>query len=440
MNLNTLSEFRQQVYACMESRADALFSLCDGLLSETQARSLPQLSLSPYFGRKWPSVYAALADGKINIEQLRALCVRWVLAALPANAPIWIAVDSSSVERPEAATSEDRGYVHVSNLPLADKPVSIGWSFSVVALLPETASSWTPILEVQRIASSQTAMGVAIEQLRLLKPLLGARRVIVLADRWYGTPEMLRACRELGYSVLIRLKSNRKLYRAPVRTHQRGAPPKDGPLLQGTRPETQQDPAAVWEGRDQAGKQMRISRFDAVHFQQDRELELSVIRVERQAARGTKRDPRVSWFLTLDDLVPLEQVPERYGLRFSEEHGFRFLKQDLLWTVAHVRTADQFLLWSWMVALAFTQLYLARPEAAQALLPWEAKGRPLTPRQVRRTMPTLLSQLGTPVRPCQPRGKSPGRAKGFHPKPATRHPIIYKTGNKKKTSAKVTAT
>src|SRR6266699_320271 len=132
MNLNTVSEFRQQVYACMESRADALFSLCDGLLSETHARSLPELSLSPYFGRKWPSVYAALADGKINIEQLRALCVRWVLADLPANAPIWIAVDSSSVERPEAATSEDRGDVHVSNLPLADKPVSIGWSFSVV--------------------------------------------------------------------------------------------------------------------------------------------------------------------------------------------------------------------------------------------------------------------------------------------------------------------
>jgi DDE superfamily endonuclease len=344
------------------------------------------------------------------------------------------------VERPEAATSKDRGNVHVSNLPLADKPVSIGWSFSVVALLPETASSWTPILEVQRIASTQTAIGVAIEQLRLLKPLVGARRVIVLADRWYGTPEMLRACRELGYSVLIRLKSHRKLYRAPVRTHKRGAPPKDGPLLQGTRPETQQDPAAVWEGSDQGGKQARISRWDAVHFQQDRELELSVIRVERHSARGTKRDPRVSWFLTLDDLVPLEQVPQRYGLRFSEEHGFRFWKQDLLWTGAHVRTPAQFLLWSWIVALAFTQLYLARPLGGPALLPWEAKGRPLTPRQIRRVMPTLLSQLGTPVRPCQPRGKSPGRTKGFHPKPATRHPIIYKTSTKKKKSEKVTAT
>lgn len=74
MNLNTWKEFRQQVYACLEYRADALFNLCDGLLSEPQARSLPELSHAPFFERKWPSVYAALADGKIDIEALRALC------------------------------------------------------------------------------------------------------------------------------------------------------------------------------------------------------------------------------------------------------------------------------------------------------------------------------------------------------------------------------
>ncbi|HAG99568.1 MAG TPA: hypothetical protein DCL75_12135 [Ktedonobacter sp.] len=113
---------------------------------------------------------------------------------------------------------------------------------------------------------------------------------------------------------------------------------------------------------------------------------------------------------------------------------FRFLKQDLLWTNAHVRTPAQFLLWSWMVALAFTQLSLARELGRHALLPWEAKGRPVSPRQVRRVMPTLLLQLGTPTRPCQPRGKALGRAKGFHPKSAQRHPIVYKTRNKQETS------
>lgn len=432
MNLNTLSAFRQQVYDCLESRADALFSLCDGLLSESQARSLPELSRSPFFERQWPSIYAALADGKINVENLRALCVRSVLADLSENAVIWIAVDATPAERPEAKTSEDRGYIHVSNLPLADKPISIGWMVSVVGMLPEQASSWTPPLDFQRISSEQTAIGVAIEQLRRLKPLFGSRQVIVVADCWYGTPEMLRACHDLGYRVLIRLKSNRKLYRKPVRRFPRGRLPQDGPLLQGTRPLTQFDPSATWETTEQEGRMMRVSRFDEVHFQQDRDLILSVIRVERPSAQGTKRDPRVSWFLTLDTLLPLEQVPQRYGLRFSEEHLFRFLKQDLLWLAARVRTPEQFLRWSWIVALAFLQLYLARELGQHALLPWEAKGRPVTPRQVRRVMPTLLSQLGTPVRACQPRGKAPGRAKGFRPQLAPRYPVIHKTSKKEK--------
>lgn len=155
MNLNTLQLFRQQVYDCLEQRANAMFSLCDGLLSSPQAHSLPELSHSPFFDRRWPSIYAALADGKINVEKLQALCVRMVLAELPEDGPIWLAVDGTPEERPEAATNEDRGYIHVANLPLADKPISIGWA-SVVELLPEQASSWTPPLDVQRITSSHT--------------------------------------------------------------------------------------------------------------------------------------------------------------------------------------------------------------------------------------------------------------------------------------------
>src|SRR5437763_10784879 len=104
MNLNTLKGFRQQVYGCLEQRADALFSLCDGLLSQGQARSLPELSHSPFFGRHWPSIYAALADGKSNFERLQAVCVRSVLAELPEDAVVWIAVDGTPIERPEAET------------------------------------------------------------------------------------------------------------------------------------------------------------------------------------------------------------------------------------------------------------------------------------------------------------------------------------------------
>src|SRR5438132_906151 len=69
------------MYGCFERSRDALFNVCDALLSEPQACSLPELSLSPFFERRWPSVYEALQDGRIDIERLRRVFVqadRWM--------------------------------------------------------------------------------------------------------------------------------------------------------------------------------------------------------------------------------------------------------------------------------------------------------------------------------------------------------------------------
>jgi hypothetical protein len=90
---------------------------------------------------------------------------------------------------------------------------------------------------------------VGIEQLRALLPLI-RRPVIRLSDRWYATASFVCACRELGCQALIRLKRNRKLYRAapPRKEKQRGAPCNHGPLFQGTRPETSDLPMPNGKG------------------------------------------------------------------------------------------------------------------------------------------------------------------------------------------------
>ena len=67
-----LQRVREEIYACFKRAGDALFNLTDAILSESQAQSLPELSLSAFFERKWPSVYKALEDGCIDVEQLRA--------------------------------------------------------------------------------------------------------------------------------------------------------------------------------------------------------------------------------------------------------------------------------------------------------------------------------------------------------------------------------
>src|SRR5207247_6399737 len=87
--------FERQVYACFKRASDALFNLTDAVLSESQAQSLPELSLSAFFERKWPSIYEALEDGWIDVEQLRAVWVKALLCERGEDKPIWIAVDAS---------------------------------------------------------------------------------------------------------------------------------------------------------------------------------------------------------------------------------------------------------------------------------------------------------------------------------------------------------
>ena len=158
MYFNTLDHLRQQMYGCFERSRDALFNVGDALLSESQARSLPELSLSVFFERSFPSVYEALQDGRINTERLRSVFVQALLEGKPTDEPIWLGIDSSSMQRLEADSSRDRGMIYVPNMPHATKPVSVGYQFSTVMLLPEQPSSWVGILEQRRIGTTQTAI------------------------------------------------------------------------------------------------------------------------------------------------------------------------------------------------------------------------------------------------------------------------------------------
>jgi hypothetical protein len=140
------------------------------------------------------------------------------------------------MQRLEADSSRDRGMIYVPNMPHATKPVSVGWQFSTLMLLPEQPSSWVGILDQRRISSEQSAIEVGIDQLRTVLPLIG-RAVIVLADRWYAGVRFVQACRQLGCAGLIHIRRNRKWYRAaPPRTGKPGVPCKHGPLLEAHAP------------------------------------------------------------------------------------------------------------------------------------------------------------------------------------------------------------
>jgi hypothetical protein len=258
---------------------------------------------------------------------------------------------------------------------------------------------------------------------------------VIIGDRWYACAPFLARMTEVAASCLLRVKRNRVLYRpAPARqAGQRGASRKDGARFQCSDTGTHGKPDASWEGTDAKGKRVEVRCWNQLHLRTARWVEVSVIQVIRHGASARRRDPKVSWLVWKgDEPAPLAEVSPTYRLRYSHEHGFRLDKQVLLWDEPRLRTPAQTERWTQIVACAHNQLVLARPLIAGLYRPWETRRSVLTLAQVRRAMPALLMQLGTPARPPQPRGKAPGRAKGFHPKLATHHPVIRKTSKKEK--------
>ena len=127
-----------------------------------------------------------------------------------------------------------------------------------------------------------------------------------------------------------------------------------------------------------------------------------------------------------DGQADIVQIGLGYARRFSQEHGYRFDKQALLWETPRLRTPEQFERWSHIIAMAHNHLVLARDLVEAELRPWESKQRKPTPQQVRRGMHPLLTRLGTPARPPKPRGKSKGRVIGANVKKAQRFAVIRK--------------
>lgn len=427
MHLNTLKAFRHEVFDCFVQAKDALFDTMDALLTEDRARSFPELSLSPHFQRRWPSLYEAFEDGRIDQRRLRQVFARH-LPPVPEGQDRWIGIDVSDIARPRARTSADRSAVPVHNLPECEKPITFGWQFSTVVALPESPSSWTYALDQQRVSTQTTAAQVAFAQLQQLVPLLPTNTITVL-DRGYDSTWLWCQCSTLPFKgTLIRLKGNRCFYRlAPAKTGKRGAPRKDGPKMQPKDGATHGAPSGHFAGQDAKGRPIQVCWWNQMHVKTARWLELTVVQVVRPQAANTERDPRVSWFVWIGDpQADVSQIALGYVRRFSQEHGYRFDKQALLWAEPRLRTPEQFERWTQIVAIVHNHLVLARDLVEAELRPWESTRRKLTPQQVRRGMHTLLPQLGTPARPPQPRGKSPGRATGTKISKAKRFAVVKK--------------
>jgi hypothetical protein len=427
MDYTALSDWRVALYHTMTREAAALMNILDGLLTAPTARRAIEVTLAPAFDRQYASFYQGLQQGRIDRPALRRLYCQH-LPSTPGTR-LSLILDASSVLRTDSPTARDRMAVHAAHLPPGSKPIGIGWQYSLLAVAPPTPSSWTYYLAGTRIRTGTTPSRVGAIQVAAVLPYLPTRPVL-LTDRHYGSAAFILDPRLAGCDKLSRLQTHRVFYRPPPPRdpHRRGRPPTRGPRFQPKDPATHGPPTATWSGTEARGRPVTVRAWAALCFAENPHHPITLLECARQGGPNTKRDPRVIWLLwdSAVDPAPLPEVPDLYALRFSIEHGIRFDKQDLLWDEPRLRTGT-FERWTDLMLMAHNTLVRARPCVAGVRLRWEGHAdRPVTPAQVRRALAGIIPTLGTPAPPPQLRGKSPGRACGFHPRPAKRYPVVRK--------------
>jgi len=135
-----LRGFREEAFACLGRRRDALFELVDGLLAAESMPSLPHLSLLPVHRRGWGSVYAALAVGEVDADRIAEL----LAARTPAVAHPVFAVDASTWPRCDAECSPSRGFHYSPTRRSAGQSIVAGCCYSRIASSASSATRGPP--------------------------------------------------------------------------------------------------------------------------------------------------------------------------------------------------------------------------------------------------------------------------------------------------------
>ena len=403
--------------------------------------------------RGWGSVYAALARGRIDTEQLRDLLVRF----LPDADPLVFAVDVTTWPRCDAECSPERGYYYHPSRHSAGQPIIAGWAFQWIAQLGFARDSWTAPVDARRLDPLDDTDHTAAVQVRTLLERLPAGGSVpwFVFDGGYDSAQLSLDLAEVLVAVLVRLRSDRCFYadpppRPPGST---GRPRRHGAKFNCADPATWPVPTATLTCQDDQYGTVAVKAWTGLHPKQQRHpghgtrgprpiVRGTILRVQVERVPAKTRPPKVLWLWWAGPgSCDLDLAWRAYVRRFDLEHTIRFCKQTLGWTTPRPRHPAQAERWTWLVLAAYAQLRLARAAAGDQRLPWEVP-RPqprLSPYRVRRGFPRLLCTVGSPAATPKPCGCSPGRPKGRPAGPAVRYPAIKKPAKKPRKKPPTTA-
>jgi hypothetical protein len=459
--LGVLVRFRQAFYDCLDRRGDALFELTDAVVARPdRVDSLPALSLEPEFRRGHGALYGALSRGRVEVARLRTLLLGTV--ALGDNDVLWFAGDVSNIARPDAMTSPERLAVHdKSARTTTGKPVTSGYPYAVMAALEPGPTSWTAPVDVVRLRPDDTLTQITLDAMtRIIDGLTTAGRTGergqapgFVFDSEY---DLMALSHELGATthILGRLRSNQTFHAAPAPTcgpRGRGAPARHGTKIKLNDPATLTAPDRTAVTTTARYGRVTLSAWDNQHRRITRAgywekhpgrlpiVTGTVIRIQIERLPGGGAPHRPMWLWHAGPVsLNLVTLFATYQRRFDIEHTFRFLKQDLGWTVFTPMLPSTGDLWTWLVLVAYTQLRLSRKISRDLRMSWEKPQAPdrITPRRVRRDIRRVHHHTGTPSNPPKNTRPGPGRPQGSKKPPRERHHTHLKSRTKSKKPTK----
>jgi hypothetical protein len=230
-HLETLREFRQAIYTSFPARRDSLLDLLDAFTSNDRARSTVKLSLNACFRRQYSALYKAIAAAYLESDypvcsleayQQGAALLNTLPPPTQLPYPVF-GLDETPNERLFARCLSDRQHIHRSTPVAAQRPVSEGHNYSVLAAFPEAGaedwSRWALPLSIERVSRLSHAVEVAHTQIAQLLSYPQSTTwplKVLTVDSRYPTPAFLSGLRnEADLVVIARVRRNRSFYSNP---------------------------------------------------------------------------------------------------------------------------------------------------------------------------------------------------------------------------------
>jgi len=432
-----------------------MMDLLDALCSQTNAKSVVELSLESCYQRSYSTIFKALAQYKPKDGELAELAGPEL--PNPQERKYWVlGIDVTPQPRPYARTLQGRGFVYQPTIIKGNKPITIGHQYSTIALLPEKDQTkpipWVVPLSVQRVQMHQKKAEAGAKQMGKLlddqKLPFDQGLCVEVADSDYSQPGYLSANRKhKNFISIVRSRGNRVYYQRMHESATGGAPKWYGERFSLKDPDTwhtsdeqvtvpftsrrghhYQIDMRAWHNMIMPGKvkpvRIRMHRYP---------FTLVRIVVLDQDEKPIYQHPL--WLLVVGERrheLELEDIHQTYAQRSDLEHFFRFGKQKLLLASFQTPEITREENWWQLVHLAYLQLWVTKAMAACIPRPWERslpiyKNGSISPTLVQRNFQHLLSQFGSPAKHPKPRGKSSGRPLGFHLAPRPRQNVIRKS-------------